>query len=443
MRIAIVGSGISGLGAAWLLHQRHEITIYEKEERIGGHANTVEADFGDRRIPVDTGFIVFNDRNYPNLRGLFGELDVPHMNSEMSFAVSIDGGRLEYGGGSIPQLFAQKRNLLRPRFGRMVHDILRFFREAPALLDDETGTLSLGEYLKRNRYSDGFLYDHLLPMAAAIWSCPVRTMLDFPAASFARFFHNHGLMSVNDRPQWMTVTGGSREYVRRLTAPFANRFRLGNAAVSVRRVPGGVMVRGTDGEETLFDQVILACHADQSLALLQDADTAEHGILGRFRYQPNEAILHRDPALMPKRRPVWSSWNYLAEGAAYDREVAVTYWMNLLQDIDPAYPLFVTLNPIRQPDPDKVFAQISYAHPVFDGPAMQAQKELRSIQGTRGLWYCGAWGGYGFHEDGLKSGIAVARALGAEVPWQTEVQPAGMESAGAPMQAAQSLLAGD
>lgn len=438
MRIAIVGSGISGLGAAWLLHQRHEITIYEKEPRIGGHANTVEADFGDVRIPVDTGFIVFNDRNYPNLRGLFGQIDVPYRNSEMSFAVSIDDGRLEYGGGSLPQLFAQKRNLLRPRFVRMVRDILRFFREAPALLEGDAGALSLGEYLKRNGYSDGFLYDHLLPMAAAIWSCPVETMLEFPAASFARFFHNHGLLTVNDRPQWMTVTGGSREYVRRLTAPFADRFRLGNAAVSVRRVPGGVMVRGADGEETLFDQVILASHADQSLALLADADAAERGILGRFRYQPNEAVLHRDPALMPQRRAVWSSWNYLAEGEDYDREVAVTYWMNLLQGIAPACPLFVTLNPIRQPDPDKVFARISYSHPVFDGPAMQAQKELNRIQGTRGLWFCGAWGGYGFHEDGLKSGVAVARALGAEVPWQTEVQPAGNPASGAA-----PLLAGD
>ncbi|MDM7946280.1 MAG: FAD-dependent oxidoreductase [Oceanibaculum nanhaiense] len=438
MRLAIVGSGISGMGAAWLLHQQHEITIYEKENRIGGHANTVEADVGGRTIPVDTGFIVFNDRNYPNLRGLFGQIDVPYQNSEMSFAVSIDDGRLEYGGGSIPQLFAQKRNLLRPRFGRMVYDILRFFREAPVLLEGDPGTLSLGEYLKRNRYSDGFLYDHLLPMAAAIWSCPVETMLEFPAASFARFFHNHGLMTVNDRPQWMTVTGGSREYVRRLTSPFADRFRLGNAAVSVRRVPGGVMVRGSDGEETLYDQVILACHADQSLALLQDSDAAERDILGRCRYQPNEAVLHCDPALMPKRRAVWSSWNYLAEGAAYDREVAVTYWMNLLQGIDPAHPLFVTLNPIRQPDPAKVFARISYSHPVFDGPAIQAQKEMNHIQGTRGLWFCGAWGGYGFHEDGLKSGIAVALALGADVPWQTDVKPVGQ-----PATAAKPLLAGD
>lgn len=438
MRLAIVGSGISGLGAAWLLHQRHEITIYEKENRIGGHANTVEADFGDRTVPVDTGFIVFNDRNYPNLRGLFAALDVPHLNSEMSFAVSIDGGRVEYGGGSIAQLFAQKRNLLRPRFGRMVYDILRFFREAPALLEDGAGSESLGAYLKRNRYSDGFLYDHLLPMAAAIWSCPVETMLDFPAASFARFFHNHGLLSVNDRPQWMTVTGGSREYVRRLTAPFADRFRLGNAAVAVRRVPGGVMVRGSDGEETLYDQVILASHADQSLALLADADAAERDILGRFRYQPNEAVLHRDPALMPKRRAVWSSWNYLAEGAAYEREVAVTYWMNLLQGIDPAHPLFVTLNPIRQPDPAKLFARLSYSHPVFDGPAMRAQRELNAIQGARGLWFCGAWGGYGFHEDGLRSGIAVALALGSNVPWRTEVAPAGRPAA-----SAEPLLAGD
>ena len=438
MRLAIIGSGISGLGAAWLLHQQHEITIYEKENRIGGHANTVEADVGGRTIPVDTGFIVFNDRNYPNLRGLFGQIDVPYQNSEMSFAVSIDGGRLEYGGGSIPQLFAQKRNLLRPRFGRMVYDILRFFREAPALLEGDPGALSLGEYLKRNRYSDGFLYDHLLPMAAAIWSCPVQTMLEFPAASFARFFHNHGLMSVNDRPQWMTVTGGSREYVQRLTSPFADRFRLGNAAVSVRRVPGGVMVRGSDGEETLYDQAILACHADQSLALLQDSDAAERDILGQCRYQPNEAVLHCDPALMPKRRAVWSSWNYLAEGEAYDREVAVTYWMNLLQGIDPTHPLFVTLNPIRQPDPAKVFARISYSHPVFDGPAMRAQTELQTIQGTRGLWFCGAWDGYGFHEDGLKSGIAVALALGADVPWQTEVKPAGQ-----PATAVKPLLAGD
>ncbi|KZD02779.1 NAD(P)/FAD-dependent oxidoreductase [Oceanibaculum pacificum] len=424
MRIAIIGSGVSGLGAAWLLHRQHEITIYEKDARIGGHANTVEADFGDRRIPVDTGFIVFNDRNYPNLRGLFGQIDVPYRNSEMSFAVTIDDGRLEYGGGSIPQLFAQKRNLLRPRFLVMVRDILRFFSEAPALLNEPGQGPSLGEYLRRNGYSDGFLYDHLLPMAAAIWSCPVETMLDFPAASFARFFHNHGLLTVTDRPQWMTVTGGSREYISRLTAPFADRIRLGTPAVSVTRAAGGATVRDASGAECLYDQVIMACHADQSLALLADADPAEHSILGRFRYQPNEAVLHRDTALMPKRRAVWSSWNYLADGAAHDRAVAVTYWMNLLQGIDAAYPLFVTLNPIRQPDPAKVFARIAYEHPVFDGPAMKAQAELSEIQGLRHVWFCGAWGGYGFHEDGLKSGVAVARALGADVPWPTEVQPA-------------------
>lgn len=425
MKIAIIGSGVSGLGAAWLLHRDHEVTIYEKESRIGGHAHTVEANFNGKTIPVDTGFIVFNDRNYPNLRGLFGQIDVPYQNSEMSFAVSIDGGRVEYGGGSVPQLFAQKRNLLRPRFGRMVYDILRFFREAPALLDGPADpSLSLGEYLRRKGYSEGFLYDHLLPMAAAIWSCPVETMLDFPAASFARFFHNHGLLTVTDRPQWMTVTGGSREYVDRLTAPFADRFRLGIAAVSVRRDASGVHVRDASGDESVYDQVIMASHADQSLSLLADADVRERTVLGAFRYQPNEAVLHCDTALMPNRRSIWSSWNYLAEGDAYDREVAVTYWMNLLQGIDPSCPLFVTLNPIRQPDPAKVFARIDYSHPVFDGPAMQAQTELSDIQGRRNVWFCGAWGGYGFHEDGLKSGIAVARALGASVPWDSTVEPA-------------------
>lgn len=414
-RIAVIGAGISGLGAAWALARHHDVTVFEADARPGGHSNTVEVDYDGTPIAVDTGFIVFNDWNYPNLRRLFAQLDVPAIKSDMSFAVSVGRGELEWSGNNLATLFAQKRNLLRPSFHRMWRDILRFNKGA--VTDLAAGRmigLSLGDYLQRGRYSDNFMLDYLLPMGAAIWSAPLSEMMDFPAETFANFFRNHGLLSINDRPQWYTVQGGSREYVKRLLADGDFALHLHTPVHAVQRGADGVNVI-TARDSTRFDQVVLACHADQALRLLDDQATAqERSLLGSFRFQPNRAVLHRDPALMPQRRKVWASWNYLSEPRRdLQRRVGLTYWMNLLQSIDSSRPLFVTMNPVAEPREDLVFAEFAYEHPLFDRAAIDAQGRLGEIQGKDRLWFCGAWCKYGFHEDGFSAGLRVAEALGA------------------------------
>ena len=429
MKIAIVGSGIAGLGAAWALHPHNEIVVYEREPRIGGHSNTVDAPdpVTGGTIPVDTGFIVFNEATYPNLIALFDRLGVPVERSNMSFAVSADNGRLEYNGNSLLTLFTHAANLLRPSHYRMIGDILRFYREAPSLLDaGKEPDVTLGDFLTRGGYGHGFLYHHLLPMGAAIWSATVAEMMRFPARSFVRFFHNHGLLRTKGRPPWYTVTGGSRAYVRRLTAPFADRVRPGCPVADIRRTAAGVIVRDARGNQDRFDAVVLAGHADQSLAVLADATPGERSVLGAFRYERNRAVLHTDPALMPRRQRAWASWNYLTNGRFDDQaRVSVTYWMNLLQNIDRRAPLFVTLNPLRDPAPNSVIAAFDYDHPQFDHAAVDAQSRLASIQGQRGTWFCGSYCGYGFHEDALAAGLAVAQALGAPRPWSVrDVSPA-------------------
>jgi predicted NAD/FAD-binding protein len=415
--VAVIGAGISGLSAAWLLRERCAVTLYEAEPRLGGHADTQVVAMGGRDIAVDTGFIVYNTLNYPHLTALLSHLGVATEPSDMSFGVSIGAGRLEYGGGSIPQLFAQKRNIARPRFLAMLRDVLRFYREAPRLLETDENP-SLGEYLDRNRYGPGFIEDHILPMGAAIWSASVRAMHDFPARSFIRFFVNHGLLRLSDRPAWRTVTGGSRRYVMRIEAALAGCVRKGVPVASILRDARGVSVRLADGSEARHDAVVIATHGDEALRLLADASGQERAVLGAVRTQANRMLLHTDTRLMPRRKGVWSSWNYLArDGADHVREVSLTYWMNKLQKLATPEPLLVTLNPLREPDPARVLLEKTYRHPCYDASMIAAQAALPRLQGERNTWFCGAWTGYGFHEDGIASAVAVARGFGIAPPW--------------------------
>lgn len=415
-RIAVIGTGIAGMSAAWLLHRAHDVTVYEQARRPGGHSLTVDVPGPEGAIPVDMGFIVFNPPNYPNLTALFRHLDVPTQASEMSFAVSLRGGAVEYAGTDLFGLFAQKRNLIRARFWSMLRDTLRFYREAPGEARALAAELPLGQYLAERGYGEAFIRDHLLPMAGAIWSAPAERMADHPAASFIGFCDNHGLLRLRDRPEWRTVTGGSRAYVRRLTAGFAERIRLGCGVRRVRRIRGQVVVHDSDGGQAAYDHVVIAAHADQALGMLEDASDAERAVLGAIRYGANAGVMHGDAALMPRRRRVWSSWNYLDVGA--NGAVGVTYWMNRLQRLARAEPVFVTLNPARAPEPERVIHRESFAHPCLDARALRAQRDLWSLQGQRNTWFCGAYFGAGFHEDGIQAGLAVAEALGGvRRPW--------------------------
>ncbi|TCL68404.1 NAD(P)/FAD-dependent oxidoreductase [Rhizobium sp. BK251] len=410
--IAVIGSGISGLSAAWLMSQRHRVTLFEAEHRLGGHSNTVEA----AGVPVDTGFIVFNEVTYPNLTAMLRHLGVATKRSDMSFAVSIDGGRLEYSGTGLTGLFAQGRNLASPRFWRMLRDLVRFYRSAPADTA-RLGAVSLAEYLDAEGYSDAFRNDHLFPMAAAIWSTPAADIGSYPAAAFIRFCETHGLLKLARRPIWRTVEGGSRIYVQRLREVIGG-IALGHPIKAVRRHEGHVELVSQGDISRRFDHVVIATHADQALRMLTDPSSEERHLLGSFAYVGNEAVLHSDPRLMPERRRVWSSWNYMSRETGRSRQLAVTYWMNRLQGIPETSSLFVTLNPHRDIAGEKVLQEFSYRHPRFDLGAMAAQEELWSMQGVRNTWFCGAYFGAGFHEDGLQAGLAVAEVLGGvRRPW--------------------------
>ncbi|HQT46963.1 MAG TPA: FAD-dependent oxidoreductase [Acidocella sp.] len=420
LRIAVVGTGIAGMSAAWLLSARHEVTVYEKARWIGGHSHTVDApDVAGAVMPVDTGFIVYNNATYPNLTALFEHLGVPIQDSEMSFAVSARNGQLEYGGSDLSTLFAQRRNLLRPNFWRMLRDIVRFYRQAPrdrVALGESL--LSLGDYLDQNKFSRVFQEDHLLPMASAIWSCPQGSARDYPAAAFTWFCETHGLLSLSERPQWRTVSGGSRAYVARLTERYADRISLERGVRRIRREEDRVLIEDSEGKVLPFDHVVLACHADEALGLLDAPDTREQELLGAFRYTSNLALLHTDTRLMPKRRAVWSSWNYIAQDSAEDNAPCVTYWMNRLQNLPTERQIFLTLNPPQTLRVENILARNVYEHPIFDAGAIAAQRKLWSLQGERRSWFCGAYFGAGFHEDGLQAGLAVAEALGGERrPW--------------------------
>lgn len=420
LKIAVVGTGISGLSAAWLLSQRHDVTVYERADRVGGHSNTVVASVGGQDIAVDTGFIVFNRRTYPNLTALFELLRVPTQVSEMSFGVSMDGGELEYSGSSMSGVFGQPINLIRPRFWSMLTDLVRFYRQAP--LDTahiEDGQISLGDYLEKGQYGDAFRDDHLLPMASAIWSATPAEMLSYPAAAFIRFHDNHGLLQLSGRPAWETVVGGSRNYVERLATSIADRIRLDTGVGEVRRINGGVVVTDYTGQSERYDHVVMASHADQTLKMLADPSAEEQTLLGAFRYSRNLAVLHTDESFMPKRRAVWSSWNYIGSRDTTSDSVCVTYWMNRLQNIHSERPLFVTLNPPRPPRAGTLLHSEVYDHPIFDANAIAAQRKLWLLQGDRNTWFCGAYFGAGFHEDGLQAGLAVAEQLGhVRRPWR-------------------------
>lgn len=419
-RIAVIGSGISGLGAAWLLGQSHDVTLFEREGRAGGHSRTIDVDMGQGRVqPVDTGFIVYNEVTYPNLTRLFAHLGVATKPSDMSFAVSLDDGALEYSGGAdFRGLFAQRRNLVSPRFWSMLHDLFRFYREAPAHAG-KLGLATLGEFLARHRYGRAFRDDHLLPMAAAIWSAPTPAILDYPAEAFIRFCENHGLLKIRDRPRWRTVDGGSRAYVGAMLDRFRGRICLNRGVTSIFRINGQVAITDQSGETEWFDHVVISAHADQALTMLADPSDEERNLLSAFRYSRNAAVLHDDPALMPKRRQTWSSWNYLGRRnpGGQTNDLCVSYWMNRLQGIDDHRPLIVTLNPRTTPRPGSVIDSVIFDHPLFDSAALTAQQALWPMQGQRNTWYCGAYFGAGFHEDGLQAGLAVAEALGATRPW--------------------------
>lgn len=409
MKIAIIGAGISGLTAAWQLHRQHELTLFEANNYIGGHTHTVDVEVGGRQYAIDTGFIVFNDWTYPHFIALLDELGVASQPTLMSFSVRCERTGLEYNGDNLNTLFAQRRNLFRPSFYCMIRDILRFNREAPALLNAESD-LSLNAYLQQHSYSREFCAHYILPMAASIWSAETALVGEMPARFFVQFFKNHGLLSVNQRPQWRVIQGGSRSYVERLTAPFRDRIRLNCPVATVSRQPSQVLIKPKDSPEEAFDAVIFACHSDQALHLLADASNPEREILGAIPYQENEAVLHTDIRLLPRRRRAWAAWNYHLPEQPQTR-VAVTYDMNILQGLDTAETFCVTLNRSAAIDPARILYRTTYHHPVFTEAGVAAQARRAEISGVNRTGYCGAYWSYGFHEDGVNSGLAVVRDL--------------------------------
>jgi predicted NAD/FAD-binding protein len=420
--IAIIGSGIAGLSAAYLLQEKHTVTLYEKEPRLGGHSRTITVKHGDRIIPVDTGFIVFNERNYPNLTALFARLGVRVKNSDMTYAFTTRNGGFEWGARDVNTIFGQRRNLLRPWFIYLFREVLRFNGEVGRRVADDP-TITLGDLIGDMGLSEGFKRYYLLPMAGAIWSCPPQQMLKFPAKLFVNFFHNHGLLAMDGQPQWLTVDGGAQQYVQRLAASLKSRALTGCPAVSVTRRDNGVDVVDANGRTARYDHVVFACHTDESLALLADATDAERSALAAIKYQRNLAILHKDPRFMPKRKRIWAAWNYHASGEGAEPAVTLTYWMNKLQSIDERYPLFVTLNPATEVAAEDIFDTYVFHHPVFDTAAVAAQSALKQLQGERHTWFCGAYMRHGFHEDGLVSAMAVAERLGVTAPWIASQAP--------------------
>ena len=422
-KIAVVGSGIAGMVSAWLLSRRYEVLLIDKNNYVGGHTNTINVTHPKTGIitAVDTGFIVYNEPNYPNLVGLFNTLGVATRPTSMTFSASILDSGLEYAGNNLDTLFAQRRNLISPRFHKLVYDIVKFNKHAKELIQQDhiREDLTLGDFLSDLNIGQAMQNDYLLPMAAAIWSCPPQQMRAFPAKSFAQFFNNHGLLNINDRPQWRTVIGGSQRYVEKLLASFSGEVITGNGAKQVERSTAGVTLTLEDGQQYFVDQVVLATHADEALPLLSQPSDLEQTVLPAFKYQDNDTYLHTDTNLMPKHPKVWSCWNYLAERSGEDiPSVSVSYWMNALQGLDRSQDYFVSLNPIHHIDPNKIIKRIHYMHPVFDTEAMGAQPKLNTLQGQNRTWFAGSYFGYGFHEDALRSAVNVAKGLDITIPWE-------------------------
>ncbi len=416
-KIAVIGAGISGLGVAWLLSRDHDLVLFEAEKRLGGHSRTIDVKVAGREVAVDTGFIVFNRVNYPYLCQLFEHLAVPVQTSDMSFAVSMDDGAVEYGCRNIKAAFAQPVNASKPGFWRMFRDIAVFNRTA--LKDSEANpNMTLGEYLHHRRFGFWFRHYYLLPMSGAIWSTPRSEMLKFPAQFLVRFFANHGLLSFTKQHRWWTIQGGSRNYVERMTADITGEVRAGQPVEAVTRGPEDIQVKSIGQASESFDSVIFACHADTALRLLKDAGREEARILGNIPFQRNRIVLHTDDRLMPRHQACWSSWVYLAKSRATEQTASVTYWMNSLQGIPQDIPLFATLNPPMPVDEDLILDEHEFEHPQYDLSTLASQSALPTIQGRANTWYCGAWTGNGFHEDGFASAVKIARFHGIAPPWE-------------------------
>jgi len=428
MKIAIIGSGISGLTAAWLLHQSHEITVFEANDYIGGHTHTIDVDVDGEQLAIDTGFIVYNDWTYPNFIQMLERLGIGSLATEMSFSVRCERSQIEYNGSNFNGLFAQRSNLLKPRFHRMLQDILRFNREAVGLLEADHDSLTVDEYVTQRGYSKQFSDLYLIPMGAAIWSCPPETFGKFPVRFIVEFYRNHGLLSIRDRPQWRVISGGSKRYVEKLIAPFEDRIRLNTPVESIDREETGVTICATGSEDERFDHAIFACHSDQALRILGDTATlTEQNVLHEFPYQKNSAVLHWDDSVLPQRRRAWASWNYHIDGSPPDvqqefdgasgQSATVTYNMNILERLKAQRTYCVTLNRDAAIDPAKVIGKYEYHHPVYTTERRFAQQKHSALINHNRTSFCGAYWGNGFHEDGINSALAVCRQLGVGPPW--------------------------
>ena len=414
MKIGVIGSGVSGLVSALTLQEKFEVSLFEKNSKLGGHSNTVTIEQENKKYSVETGFIVLNDKNYPIFTSLLKHLNIGVNNSSMSFSVSVDKGQFEYSSSYIG-LLGQTKNIIDPKYWGMLRDINYFYTNALKDVKDCPDNETLGQFLKRFNYSNKFIDYHLVPMTASIWSCPTKSILNFPIKSLLVFFENHKLLNIYNRPKWSTVNKGSREYVKKIQSLLKGKIYTNAKVNKISKSKEGIRVHYQDGIKT-FDKVILACHADQSSEILIENFSEEANLLKDFKYQKNTSILHSDINFMPKRKSVWSSWNYITE-TGNSGNLSITYWMNELQGINSSKPILLSLNPKILPNPDLIYGQYSYSHPILDNKAINIQKKLSSIQGKNNLWFCGAWTGFGFHEDGVKSAVEIANSHNIDLPW--------------------------